>query len=46
MKREMEQLVERAAAGEIVTITRWGKPVARMEPFNGHGSPEDRSASE
>jgi prevent-host-death family protein len=31
-KRDFERLVERVTAGEEVSITRWGKVVARMVP--------------
>jgi len=44
-KREMERLIERVAAGEVATITRWGKPVARLEPFGGGANGEEPGRS-
>ena len=31
-KAHLSELVDRAEAGEDVTITRWGKPAARLVP--------------
>jgi len=31
-KKIFSSLLKRAAAGEDVVITKWGKPVARIEP--------------
>ena len=36
------ELVERVSAGEEITITRAGSPVARLIPMRAAGSPEAR----
>jgi prevent-host-death family protein len=40
-KENFAELAERAGAGETITITRWGKPVAELRPFS---SSDDASA--
>jgi prevent-host-death family protein len=32
-KAQFSKLLRRAAAGEEITITKWGVPVARLVPF-------------
>ncbi|NUQ61938.1 MAG: type II toxin-antitoxin system prevent-host-death family antitoxin [Pirellulales bacterium] len=41
-KTHFSELLERVAAGEELTITRNGTPVARMVPIRATGSPESR----
>ena len=33
LKQYASAVVARAAAGEVITITRWGTPVARLTPI-------------
>ena len=33
-RRQIEQLVDRAAAGETITISKWGKPLVRLVPLD------------
>lgn len=33
-KKRLEELVEKAAGGEAIIITKWGKPIARIIPCN------------
>ena len=40
-KARLSELVERAASGEAVTITRRGKPVARITPIETARKPID-----
>ncbi|HEY2186495.1 MAG TPA: type II toxin-antitoxin system prevent-host-death family antitoxin [Xanthobacteraceae bacterium] len=42
-KAHLSELVERAAAGEIVRITRRGKPVAQLAPIKAARKRIDRS---
>jgi prevent-host-death family protein len=41
-KTHFSELLERAAAGEQITITRHGVPVARLVPFQQGFSEEER----
>jgi prevent-host-death family protein len=41
-KTHFSELLERAAGGEEITITRHGNPVARLVPIRGGTSPESR----
>lgn len=43
-KAHLSELVERAAAGEAVRITRRGKPVAQIVPANTPRKPVDLKA--
>lgn len=43
-KARLSELVERAAAGESVCITRRGKPVARLVPIDEPKKPIDVEA--
>lgn len=40
-KAHLSELVEQAAAGETVLLTRRGKPVARMSPLDQPRKPVD-----
>jgi prevent-host-death family protein len=42
-KARLSELVERAAAGDSVTITRRGKPMARLVPIKLERKPIDAS---
>jgi prevent-host-death family protein len=44
-KTHFSELLERVAAGEQITITRHGAPVARLVPFQPILSEEDRRAA-
>ncbi len=33
-RRQIDQLVDRAAAGETITISKWGKPLVRLMPLD------------
>ena len=44
-KTRFSQLLERVAAGEVITITRHGTPVARMIPASPSVSIESRQAA-
>ncbi len=44
-KTHFSELLERVAAGEQITITRHGAPVARMVPFHPVFSEEERRAA-
>ena len=44
-KTRFSQLLERVAAGEVITITRHGTPVARMIPAGPSSSIESRQAA-
>ncbi len=41
-KTHFSELLERAAGGEVITITRHGSPVARLVPVRDVGSEEGR----
>lgn len=41
-KAQFSRLVARAEKGDVVTITRHGKPVARLVPAPGAGGAADR----
>ncbi|HTI49759.1 MAG TPA: type II toxin-antitoxin system prevent-host-death family antitoxin [Planctomycetaceae bacterium] len=41
-KTHFSQLLERVEAGEEITITRHGSPVARLVPVTGKSSAENR----
>ena len=41
-KTRFSELLERAAGGEEITITRHGTPVARLVPFKARTSPAER----
>ncbi len=44
-KTRLSQLLERVAAGEEITITRHGQPIARLVPaLQGHSIEERREA--
>jgi prevent-host-death family protein len=38
-------LLEKVAAGEEITITRHGAPIARLVPVKKDASPEERAAA-
>ena len=44
-KTHFSELLERVAAGEQITITRHGAPVARLVPFQPVFSEEERRAA-
>ena len=44
-KTRFSQLLERVAAGEVITITRHGTPVARMIPAGPSSSIEGRQVA-
>jgi prevent-host-death family protein len=44
-KTHFSELLERVAAGEQITITRHGAPVARLVPFHPGSSEEQRQAA-
>ena len=44
-KTHFSELLERVAAGEQITITRHGAPVARLVPFRSASSEEERRAA-
>ena len=44
-KTRFSQLLERVAAGEVITITRHGTPVARMVPASPSASIKSRQAA-
>ncbi len=44
-KTDFSELLERVAAGERITITRQGAPVARLVPFRPGSSEEQRQAA-
>jgi prevent-host-death family protein len=43
-KSHFSQLLERVEAGEQITITRHGAPVAQLVPIRPHASPDSRRA--
>ena len=44
-RRHLHRLLDRAARGESLTITRHGKPVARLLPLTGdHERPQEAAA--
>jgi prevent-host-death family protein len=43
-KARLSELVERASQGESISITRRGKPVARLMPAEAPGKPFDIEA--
>jgi prevent-host-death family protein len=44
-KTHLSELLEKVAAGEEITITKHGAPVARLVPWNKEASPEERTAA-
>jgi len=44
-KAQLTDLVRRAEAGEEIIMTRFGEPVARIEPIHRQMSPEERRAA-
>ncbi len=44
-KTHFSELLERVAAGEEVTITRHGSPVARMVPVKGTSTQQERRSA-
>jgi len=40
-RRQIEQLVDRAAAGETIIISKWGKPLVRLEPLDSKQEPPE-----
>ncbi len=44
-KTHFSQLLERVAAGEDITITRHGTPVARLVPIKRQSTVEERRAA-
>jgi prevent-host-death family protein len=42
-KNKLSNLLERAERGEEIVITRRGKPVARLVPFDGQTSDRDKA---
>ena len=44
-KTHFSELLERVAAGEQITITRHGVPIARLVPFSPASSEEERRAA-
>ncbi len=44
-RRQMEQLVERAAAGETIIISKWGKPLVRLVPVDANAEHPPEVAS-
>jgi prevent-host-death family protein len=45
-KTHLPQLLDRVEDGETITITRHGKPVARLVPAAGRAKPDVRKAIE
>jgi prevent-host-death family protein len=43
-KTNLPQLLERVARGETITITRRGKPIARLTPLPAEEKPDVESA--
>lgn len=43
-KSKLSELVEKAEAGQVVTITRHGRPVAKLVPTRRQGDGVDRAA--
>jgi prevent-host-death family protein len=44
-KTHLSELLEKVAAGEEITITRHGAPIARLVPVKKDVSPEERAAA-
>ena len=44
-KTHLSELLEKVAAGEEITITRHGAPIARLVPMKKDASPEERAAA-
>lgn len=44
-KTHLSELLEKVAAGEEITITRHGAPIARLVPVKKDASPEERAAA-
>lgn len=45
-KTHLSELLERAAQGEEITITKHGHPVAKLVPIGRQGVPDPRTAVE
>lgn len=45
LKAHLSDYVHRAAAGEVVTITDRGRPVARLQACDPHGATKERPES-
>ena len=44
-KTHLSDLLERVEAGEEITITRHGSPIAKLVPVKKEASPEERAAA-
>jgi len=44
-KTHLSELLEKVQAGEEITITKHGAPIAKLVPVTRHASPADRRAA-